>query len=278
VDVPLLQIDAFADAPLEGNPAAVMPLPHWLDDGLLQRVAAENNLSETAYLVADLPAATPPPPDERAPGYHLRWFTPAIEVDLCGHATLASSSYLFEDVHPDKSTLQFWTRSGWLTVTRSGDDGYTMDFPGELPVPDTIDPAVVHALGADVEEALVARGSDLVYVLPDAAAVAALAPDFGAIARLPVRGVVATASGAGTEWDFVSRWFGARAGVPEDPVTGSAHCVTAPLWAERLGRHELVARQLSSRGGTVRCRVAGDRVLLTGRCARFATGTARLPG
>ncbi len=277
MDVPLVQIDAFADAPLEGNPAAVMPLPHWLADDLLQGVAAENNLSETAYLVRDLPATAPAPPEPEAPAYHLRWFTPAIEVDLCGHATLASSAYLLEDVHRDAATVQFWTRSGWLTVVRSGTDGYTMDFPGEVAVPDTIDPVVVDALGAPVEEALRARDSDLVYVLPDAAAVAALAPDFSAIGRLPVRGVVVTASGAGTGYDFVSRWFGARAGVPEDPVTGSAHCVTAPLWAERLGKDELVARQLSARGGTVRCRVAGDRVLLTGRCARFASGTAHLP-
>jgi PhzF family phenazine biosynthesis protein len=277
VDVPLVQIDAFAECPLEGNPAAVMPLADWLDDTVMQRVALENNLSETAFVVDRLPADAPAAPDPSHPTYHLRWFTPAVEVDLCGHATLATAAYLFEDVHRTASTLQFWTRSGWLPVTREPDGAYTMDFPTDEPRPDDVDPVVATALGVPVDAALRGR-SDLVYVLPDAASVAGLTPAVTALGRLPVRGVAVTAPGDGGEVDFVSRWFGARAGVAEDPVTGSAHCTLAPYWAARLGKPDLVARQVSARGGTVRCRVRGDRTLLTGRCARFLTGTATLPG
>jgi PhzF family phenazine biosynthesis protein len=277
MNLTLVQIDAFADTLFEGNPAAVMPLPHWLDDRVLQALAAENNLSETAFLVAALPDDAPAPPLPGRPALHLRWFTPALEVDLCGHATLASASYLLDDVHPDADAVQLWTRSGWLTVTRDAGGALTMDFPSKPVTPTEVDPTVVAALGgATVVEAL-RGGDDLVYVLPDAAAVAAVAPDFTAIGRLPFRGVLVTAAGGPDGFDFVSRWFGARAGIPEDPVTGSAHCLTAPLWAGRLGRTELVARQLSARGGTVRCRVAGERTLLSGRCVRYLEGTVRLP-
>lgn len=272
--VPLLQIDAFADALFEGNPAAVMPLPRWPEDRVLQRVAAENNLSETAFLVADLPPGVTAP-DERHPRYHLRWFTPAVEVDLCGHATLAAASYLFEDVHPGEPVVHLWTRSGWLSVERSGDGGYTMDFPSEPPVATDVDPVVAAALGAPVLEAL--RATDLVYVVAGADVVRDLDPDLGALAGLPVRGVVVTAPGDGTGYDFVSRWFGGEAGIVEDPVTGSAHSQIASLWADRLGKTSLVARQLSARGGTVHATVRGDRTLLTGRCVRFAAGTAVLP-
>lgn len=277
MDVPLVQIDAFAERLFEGNPAAVMPLPRWLDDAVLQAVAAENNLSETAFVVDDLPSTAGAPPAADAPAHHLRWFTPAIEVDLCGHATLATASYLLDDVHPGARAVQLWTRSGWLSVHREEDGALTMDFPAKVAEPVTVDPAVLAALGEPLVVEAMQGGDDLMYLLEDAAAVAGLLPDHGAIGRLPVRGVLVTAAGDGTGFDFVSRWFGARAGVPEDPVTGSAHCLSAPMWAGRLGRTELVARQLSARGGTVRCRVDGDRVMLTGRCVRFLTGTATLP-
>jgi PhzF family phenazine biosynthesis protein len=274
VQVPLLQIDAFAERPFEGNPAAVMPLPHWLSDAVLQAVAAENNLSETAFVVADLPAGVDAP-DPAHPAYHLRWFTPATEVDLCGHATLATAAHLLEDEHADAAAVQLYTRSGWLVVHRGASGGYTMDFPSVPVIPTEVDHVVARALGVPVVEAL--RGMDLVYVVADAETVRTLRPDLATLARLDVRGVVVTAEGSGSGYDVVSRWFGARAGIPEDPVTGSAHCQIGPMWAERLGTTELVARQLSPRGGTVRVAVRGDRTLLTGTCVRFLTGTAVLP-
>lgn len=272
VKVPLVQIDAFADALFEGNPAAVMSLPEWLPDKVLQQAATENNLSETAFLVNNLPAGIQTP-DPTHPSYHLRWFTPAVEVDLCGHATMAAASYLFDDKHPDAERLQFYTRSGWLSVTRPAESRYTMDFPSEIPVPVSIDPGIAKALGVPVTEAL--RATDLIYMVKDPQTVIDLAPDLAFLAALPVRGTIVTAPG--TEYDFLSRWFGAEAGVSEDPVTGSAHCQLAPLWAERLGKHEMVARQASARGGTVRIYFEGERTLLTGRCVRFMEGTAILP-
>ena len=272
--VPLVQIDAFADALFEGNPAAVMPLPEWLPDGVLQQAAEENNLSETAFLVKTLPNGVQAP-EPAHPAYHLRWFTPAVEVDLCGHATMAAASYLFDDEHPEAKELQFYTRSGWLSVTRSTDGQYTMDFPSEIPVPVAIDPDIAKALGVPVAEAL--RATDLIYMVKDAQTVIDLSPDLSVLAALPVRGTIVTAPGTGTEYDVVSRWFGAEAGVSEDPVTGSAHCQLAPLWAERLGKNEMLARQASARGGTVRINFGGERTLLTGRCVRFMEGNAFLP-
>ncbi|WP_104060242.1 PhzF family phenazine biosynthesis protein [Arthrobacter sp. 4R501] len=270
--IPLIQIDAFATKPFEGNPAAVMPLEGWLGDGVLQQLAEENNLSETAFIVAAIPDEATPF-DSSQPAYHLRWFTPAIEVDLCGHATLATASYLFTDVHPDAKRLQFWSRSGWLFVERDG-DGFILDFPSKVPEPVAVDPSVSEALGVPALEAFLA--TDLIHVVKDAETVRNLPPDFGALARLPVRGVVVTAAGDGTGYDFVSRFFGARAGIDEDPVTGSAHSQLAPLWAGRLGSTVLAARQLSARGGTVLCRVEGERTLLSGTCVRYLEGTVWL--
>lgn len=271
--VPLVQIDAFADNIFQGNPAAVMPLPGWLPDEVLQQAAEENNLSETAFLVKTLPDGVLAPGP--APAYHLRWFTPAVEVELCGHATMAAASYLFADEHPEAKELQFYTRSGWLSVTRATDGQYTMDFPSEVPVPVAINPEIAKALGVPVSEAM--QATDLIYMVADAQTVIDLSPDFSVLAALPVRGTIVTAPGTGTEYDFVSRWFGAEAGVSEDPVTGSAHCQLAPLWAERLGKNAMLARQASARGGTVRINFAGGRTLLTGRCVRFMEGSAFLP-
>lgn len=267
--LPLIWIDAFAERPFEGNPAAVMPLERWLDGVLLQRIAAQNNLSETAYLVAV---------DESAsePVYALRWFTPATEVDLCGHATLASAAYLLDDVHPAAASVQFDTRSGRLTVTRAPEGRLEMDFPAEDLTPVAPDPQVLAALGLSasaVRESLSA--TDLVYVVDRPDTVRELRPDHAALARLDVRGVMVTAAGDG-DVDVVSRWFVAAAGVPEDPVTGSAHSQVAPYWAARLGRTELIARQESPRGGTVWCRVEGDRVTLAGHYRRYLVGTVTL--
>jgi len=274
MQVPIVQIDAFADVLFEGNPAAVMPLAEWPEDALLQRVAAENNLSETAFLVRTLPAGVVPP-DAGRPSRHLRWFTPAVEVDLCGHATMAGAAYLLEDEHPDADRVQFWTRSGWLTVARGDGGELTMDLPAQMPVPAEPDPVVERALGVPVRGWW--RATDLVCVVDDASTVRDLDPDLTVLRRLPVRGVAVTAAGVpGSGFDFVSRWFGGEVGIAEDPVTGSAHCTLATWWSDRLGRTDLRARQLSPCGGTVRCRVAGDRTLLSGRCRRYLEGTARL--
>jgi phenazine biosynthesis protein PhzF family len=274
----LIQIDAFADRLFEGNPAAVMPLPSWLPEEVLQAVAAENNLSETAFYVADLPPGVAPPPGGE-PAYHLRWFTPQVEVDLCGHATLATAGHLFDDVHPDAERLHFWTRSGWLAVARRADGRLELDFPaGRLrPVPadDPTSAAAVAALGIDPQERMV--DTDLVYVLRDAAQVRAVVCDFTGLRDLPVRGVVVTAPGDEVGVDFVSRFFGAAAGLFEDPVTGSAHSQIAPYWARRLGRSRLTARQLSARGGTIGCAVDGDRVRLSGGYRRYLDGEVTLP-
>jgi PhzF family phenazine biosynthesis protein len=279
VHLRLLQIDAFADQVFQGNPAAVMPLPSWLPDRVLQNIAAENNLSDTAFYVDRLPTGVDAPVGSDA-AYHLRWFTPATEVDLCGHATLATAGHLFDDVHPRGQQLSFWTRSGWLHVSRGGRAGeLVMDFPIEplrpVPAADTTSSAALAALRMPAEAAL--RGTDLVYVLRDETAVRTTAPDFTSLGRLPVRGVIVTAEGDDKDLDFVSRWFGAQAGIAEDPVTGSAHSQIAPYWSQRLGRAHLTARQLSARGGTVTCEVRGDRVRLGGTYHRYLDGTATIP-
>ncbi|HLL64577.1 MAG TPA: PhzF family phenazine biosynthesis protein [Micromonosporaceae bacterium] len=277
--VRLLQIDAFADQVFRGNPAAVMPLSSWLPDRVLQALAAENNVSETAFYVDRLPPDVEPPAGSDA-AYHLRWFTPAIEVDLCGHATLATAGHLFDDVHPDGQRLSFWTRSGWLHVTRGRRNGeLVMDFPAEplepVAVGEPISSAALAALGVSAEAIM--RATDLVFVLADETAVRDVTPDFASLSGLPVRGVVVTAPGDDDGVDFVSRWFGARAGVAEDPVTGSAHSQIAGYWAQRLGRARLTARQLSTRGGTVTCEVDGDRVRLGGTYRRYLDGTVTIP-
>ncbi|MFC8046933.1 PhzF family phenazine biosynthesis protein [Nocardia sp. NPDC057353] len=271
MEVLLHQIDAFADAPFTGNPAAVMPLTAWLPDGLLHRLAEENNLSETAFLTAALPAAAGAPPADR-PAFHLRWFTPAAEVALCGHATLAAAAQVLEDLHPGLDAVSFWTRSGWLHVDRTDDDEYVLDLPAQESRAVPVDPALAAALRAAPVAAF--SGADEVLVFDSEAEIRALRPDFGAFPAVP-RGVVATAPGA--EVEFVSRMFAPGIGVPEDPVTGSAHAQLAPIWAERLRRTVFRARQLSRRGGALRVELAGERVLVAGRCRRYLDGVVVLP-
>lgn len=257
MDLPLFQIDAFADAVFAGNPAAVCPLHSWLPDDRMQAIAAENNLSETAFFVPE------------RDGYALRWFTPAAEVDLCGHATLASAFLVFERLRPDLRSVAFSTRvSGTLTVTRDG-DFLVMDFPRWDAEPVAEDPAVAASLGAAPRTLL--NGPDLMAVFDDETAVRGISPDLAAVARLPARGIVVTAPGR--DVDFVSRFFAPAVGIDEDPVTGSAHCLLAPYWADRLGRNDLVGHQVSRRGGIVRCTVAGDRVHLAGRAVLYLEGT-----
>lgn len=256
----LYQVDAFAERVFEGNPAAVCPLEKWLDDTLLRAIAMENNLSETAFFV------------QTGRVVELRWFTPRAEVDLCGHATLASAHVLFEHLDYPRSEIRFESRSGPLYVSR-GAEGISMDFPAVdsevIAAPDDL----VAGLGARPVEV---RGApDYLAIFSSERDVAELRPDFSALARLDRRGVIATAPG--DRFDFVSRCFYPKLGVDEDPVTGSAHCKSAPYWAGQLGRNRLVARQLSPRGGTIRCEVSADRVLLVGRAVDYLVGEIRLP-
>ncbi|OYU15863.1 MAG: PhzF family phenazine biosynthesis protein [Alphaproteobacteria bacterium PA4] len=266
--IPFVQIDAFADAPFSGNPAAVMPLGAWLPDAVLQAIAEENNLAETAFLV--------PCPDPETADFDLRWFTPGVEVALCGHATLASGHLILSAV-PTMERVRFSTvKAGVLVVTRAG-DGYALSLPAWAatdPVTGARFDGFAAALRA-VPQAILARGTDYyMAVFASAAEVRALDPDFRAIIDLQ-RGddimVIATAPGDG-ESDVVSRVFVPEAGVDEDSVTGSAHAIITPYWAERLGRASFTAWQASKRGGHVGCRLDGDRAILSGTCRTVITG------
>jgi PhzF family phenazine biosynthesis protein len=254
--IPMYQVDAFTDAVFTGNPAAVCPLSAWPDDALLQSIAIENNLSETAYLIG------------AAGRYELRWFTPAFEVPLCGHATLASAFVVMEHLEPGRSEVRFDTRfSGELVVTREG-ARFAMDLPAGEATEAEVDEAITSALGA--RPVAVSHGARWIARFETEAEIRALEPDFSKVAALDARGVAVTAPG--DEVDFVSRYFAPRAGVDEDPVTGAAHVVLAPYWAARLGRARLLARQLSKRGGEVDCEVAGDRVVLRGGAVLYLVG------
>ncbi len=259
MELPIYQVDAFASKVFAGNPAAVMPLPHWLDDATLQAIAMENNLSETAFLVAC---------DQ---GYELRWFTPAVEVRLCGHATLAAAHVLFEHLRHSGDQLQFQTLSGELRVSRSGRQ-LTLDFPATALVSAEVDLAVCKALGAIASEAAVPTENPhaIVYVYEFEQDVAGLRPDFAALRAASELCIIATAPG--DECDFVSRYFGPQVGIDEDPVTGSAHCALVPYWSRRLKQERLQARQISARGGELACELAGGRVFMTGTAVTFMQG------
>ncbi|MFQ5775214.1 MAG: PhzF family phenazine biosynthesis protein [Kiloniellaceae bacterium] len=259
MEVPIYQVDAFASKVFAGNPAAVCPLESWLPDEVMQAIAAENNLSETAFFVS------------RGEDFDLRWFTPAKEVDLCGHATLGAAYVIATYLEPGREAVRFHSRSGPLTVAREG-DFYTLDFPS-LPAERAADGAeAAAALGAAPLE--VWTSMDLMAVFAGEAEVRALAPDMGKLAALETRGVIVTAPGA--DCDFVSRFFAPRAGIPEDPVTGSAHCILTPYWARRLGRAKLAARQVSRRGGELVVEDRGERVLISGRVAPYLEGRIRV--
>ncbi len=256
--LPLYQVDAFAEGPFTGNPAAVCLLDTWLPAAVMQSIAAENNLSETAFFVPE------------ADGYRLRWFTPTTEMDLCGHATLAAGYVVFRWLAPDCSSIRFATeKAGPLTVSRDG-ERVTLDFPARPPVPCAPSEAVAAALGKPPAALLAAR--DYLAVYESADEVASLKPDFLAIAALDRFAVIVTAPGEGGV-DFASRFFAPAAGVDEDPVTGSAHCSLIPYWAQRLGKPRLEARQLSRRGGALSCALNGDRVAIAGRVVPYLEGT-----
>lgn len=259
--MPIFQVDAFTNRLFGGNPAAVVPMDQFLDDAMLQAIAAENNLAETAFLVPD------------SHDYRLRWFTPTTEVPLCGHATLASAAVVMERLEPGRSEVIFQSASGPLTVKRAG-TGYVMDFPARRSGPVPAPPGLAEALGA-VPIEVVADTFNYLVLLQSAQVVRELAPDIAAIARLDRSGVIVTARGDGP-YDFVSRYFAPAKGIPEDPVTGGAHCALAPYWAKRLGKTAFRAFQASRRGGEVACRLTGERVELQGTCVFFLEGEVEI--
>ena len=264
--LPLWQVDAFAAARFQGNPAAVVPLEAWLPDAQLQAIAAENNLAETAFVL------------RRGPGrWQLRWFTPAVEVKLCGHATLAAGYVIDRHLDPGVSPITFDTLSGELRVARAG-ERYSLDFPC-YPVTRVSDPTRLDAIAAALGQAPLEVWENVMVLalLPDAAAVRQARPDIRAIAGLPGDGIILTGSGAGSDGaDFVSRYFVPQAGIDEDPVTGSAHCRLAPFWAARLGKRDFFARQVSARGGELWIRLAGERVHIAGQVQPYLEGRISL--
>jgi len=255
MELSIYQVDAFTDRLFAGNPAAVCPLDAWLPDAAMQAIAAENNLSETAFFVP------------RGEEYDLRWFTPTVETDLCGHATQASGFVVMNRLAPQRPSVRFHTRSGPLTVTRQG-DMFAIDLPAQPPEPCTMPPKFVAALGRKPAQILGAKKYLALY--DSAADVAALAPDTAAMMDIDRDGVIVSAPGS--DCDFVSRYFAPHAGIPEDPVTGSAHCTLLPYWAKRLGKTRLHARQISRRGGELFCELRGDRVVIAGRAALYLEG------
>ncbi len=263
MDLPIFQIDAFARAAFTGNPAAVMPLEAWLTDDVMQQIGMENNLAETAFFVAS---------NTDDADFHLRWFTPELEIPLCGHATLASAHVIWTHLGYARDIIRFSTQTaGLLQVSREG-GRISLDFPAYKSAAVEI-PGLGAALGAAPRETL-QHANYVLAVFDTAADVAALSPDFAAVKKLDVE-VIATAAGAGTvhDCDFVSRFFAPGVGVNEDPVTGSAHCRLIPFWAARLGKQQMFARQISARGGELWCGIAGNRVTIAGYCTEVLRGT-----
>jgi len=249
MELRIYQLDAFASAPFKGNPAAVVPLETWLPDETMQAIAEENNLAETAYFVRT---------GER---YHIRWFTPTVEVDLCGHATLATAAVI------GAPRVVFDCRSGEIAVSRDG-DRYTLDFPSIPPVPSEPPPGLVQALGAG--PSIILKGHYFLCVYESEESVRRLAPNMSALASVDCPAVIVTAPG--TDCDFVSRMFAPAKGIPEDPVTGSAHCTLTPYWSQRLGKKQMFARQISQRGGELWCEDRGSRVSIGGHVVKYLEG------
>jgi PhzF family phenazine biosynthesis protein len=251
----IYQLDAFTSRRFGGNPAAVVPLEAWLPDDVMQAIAAENNLAETAFVI---------PKSDVSP---LRWFTPSVEVDLCGHATLATAGVLFSYRYPQAGRLLFSTRSGELAVTRDG-ALLQLDFPARPGKPVDVTDALAAALGARPREALLAR--DLLAVFDTEAQVRSLQPDMARLATIDAFAVIVSAPGDSV--DFVSRFFAPQQGIPEDPVTGSSHCTLTPYWSSRLGKTRLTAKQVSQRVGELTCELRGDRVLIAGQVVEYLKG------
>jgi len=253
------QIDAFATKPFEGNPAAICPLDEWIPDNLMQSIAAENNLSETAFFV---PTST---------GFHIRWFTPTHEIDLCGHATLASAYVIFNIIGYKKQTISFESKSGILSVIRN-DDGLQMDFPSQPPTQCVIPNQILSAF--DDAPVVCLQAMDYIVVFENERSIYRAKPIFSLLAELDLRGVIITAKGS--EHDFITRCFAPKYGINEDPVTGSAFTQLIPYWSKKLNKTELAARQVSSRGGDVGCIFCGDRIKISGKAVTFMVGTIEL--
>ena len=254
----IYQVDAFSDKVFHGNPAAVIPLDKWLDTELMQQVAAENNLSETVFFVKN--------GDD---SYHIRWFTPGFEIDLCGHATLASAYIIKNYIDKAAEEILFTTQQVGTLKAICKNGMYTLDFPARMPQPCDLPPTLYKSLG--ITSAIeVLKSRDYFVVLPNEEAVVAINPDMTLVKELDAVGVTVTAKGNSA--DVVSRFFAPKAGIPEDPVTGSAHCNVVPYWCEKLGKNKLFAKQLSSRGGDLWCELSNGRVLMSGHCAEFMKG------
>ena len=260
---PIYQVDAFTDRLFGGNPAAICPLETWLPDELMQKIAAENNLAETAFFVPD------------GDGFMLRWFTPELEIDLCGHATLASAHLLFTELGFAGDMITFKTKvAGELIVTKNN-GVYTMDFPSRPPQNCEVPDILLEALGGDVSPSIIQKARDYFVVYEHEAAIINLKPDFRLMEKIDVIGIIVTAPGE--ESDFVSRFFAPSCSVPEDPVTGSAHCTLIPYWAKRLGKNSMHAYQLSARKGELWCENNGDRVKISGQAVTFLRGEIYIP-
>jgi PhzF family phenazine biosynthesis protein len=254
--LPMYQVDAFTGHVFGGNPAAVCPLETWLPDEQMQAIAAENNLAETAFFVPN------------GGGYKLRWFTPKVEVNLCGHATLASAEVILNDLKPGAASVSFETKSGTLTVTRDG-DMYSLDFPARPPSECDVYPGLVPSLGGTPEKVLASE--DYLVIYSSEEEVRALRPKMDGLLEIDRFAVIVTAPGRNS--DFVSRFFAPSKGIPEDPVTGRAHCTLIPYWSKRLGQAKMHAYQISPRGGELWCEDRGERVTISGKAVRFFEGT-----
>ncbi len=252
--ITMYQVDAFTDKPFHGNAAAVCPLGKWLSDEKMQRIAAENNLSETAFFI------------QMGDRFHIRWFTPVAEVDLCGHATLATAYVIFHEQMYKQENITFESRSGDLHVSRR-DDWFVLDFPNQAGKPCSPPAQLMDGLGHEPEPVEVLVSTDYMVVYESESQIRDLKPDFSCLSQLDLRGVIITAPG--DEVDFVSRFFVPQYGINEDPVTGSAHCILTPYWAEKLDKTSLTARQLSQRGGELQCELKDDRVLIAGKAVKY---------
>lgn len=260
MNIPIYQVDAFTNQPFGGNPAAVCPLEEWLPKETMLNIAAENNLSETAFYVANAEGS-----------FHLKWFTPAMEIDLCGHATLATAYVIFEQQGFPNKKIEFHSNSGLLTVEKEG-DFYFLDFPNRKPTEETNPPTSLLDGSAfnGIKPHTVLKSRDYLVVFESEAQVLAVEPNYDTLAAIDTLGIIITAPGANS--DFISRFFAPRAGVNEDPVTGSAHCTLIPYWAEQLGKHQLTAYQLSERQGFLKCELQGERVKIGGEAVLFFKG------
>jgi PhzF family phenazine biosynthesis protein len=255
MEIPLYQIDAFASELFEGNPAAVCPLANWLPDEIMQAIATENNLSETAFFIP------------KEDGYQIRWFTPTSEVDLCGHATLASAYVVFNMLGCQKDKIEFDSRSGILTVMKDN-EWLIMDFPAQPPVACDIPEEIIQAFNIAPVECL--RSEDLIVVFENEIDIESADPDFEPLKKLDLRGVIITATSK--HYDFVARFFAPKYGIPEDPVTGSAYTQLAPYWESKLGPKRFTVKQVSPRGGELACEVVGDRVFISGKAVKYMEG------